>query len=69
MPAFLRDPIVLYYIFAVIIAFPVVRILARAGLEKYWAALLAVPMVGLGCVMGVLTFRRWPVLFGGGKAE
>lgn len=48
-----------YYIFAVAIAFPVVRVFGRAGLRRDYAALLAIPMVGLTCCLAALTFSRW----------
>ena len=57
-----RDPYVMYYLFAALIAFPVTLILKRAGLRRDYAALLAIPMVGLACCMGVMAFSRWPAL-------
>jgi hypothetical protein len=55
----------LYYIFAALIAYPVVRILRRAGFEPVYATLLAVPMVGLTCCCAVMAFSPWPAKQGG----
>lgn len=57
----LHDPYYMYYLFAALVAFPVVRILGRAGLAPYWAGLLAVPMIGFACCAGVMAFRKWRV--------
>jgi hypothetical protein len=56
----LHMPVVQYYIFAVLVAFPVARSLRRAGFPMLWAALLIIPMVGFLCCAGVMALKPWP---------
>jgi hypothetical protein len=55
-----NNPFWLYYIFAALIAFPVVRVFRRAGLRTDYAALLAIPLLGLACCCAVLALSPWP---------
>jgi hypothetical protein len=57
----LHDPYYMYYLFAALVTFPVIRILKRAGFPLFWAGLLAVPMIGFACCAGVLALRKWRV--------
>ena len=49
-----------YYISAVLVAVPVMRILMRAGFKPFWAVLLVVPDIGLILCAALLAFRKWP---------
>lgn len=49
-----------YYIFALLVAWPVARIFMRAGFAPLWAALLLVPAYGLILCTFVLAVRKWP---------
>lgn len=53
-----NDPLIQYYISAVIMLVPVIRILERAGFRPYWALLLGVPMIGYILCAAVLC-RKW----------
>ena len=62
--AFFKDPLVLYYISVMIVAYPFLRIFKRAGFKPTAMLFLAVPMVGYLIVLGCLVFRKWPALAG-----
>lgn len=53
-------PLIKYYLFTLIIAVPVIRVLQRAGFKPYWALLLGVPDVGLILCTAVLALKKWP---------
>jgi hypothetical protein len=59
-----KDPLVLYYIAALVTAYPLVRIFKRAGFSPEPVAFLIVPMVGYLIALGALVFRKWPALQG-----
>lgn len=54
------DPLLLYYIYAALVAFPVAKAYQRMGLSPIFTILLAVPMAGIACCAGVMAFKRWP---------
>ncbi len=54
------DPVARYYLFALVVAVPVVQVFRRAGFRPYWAALLGVPQVGLILCLLLLALRKWP---------
>jgi hypothetical protein len=59
MTEILHDPLKMYYAFALLVVFPVLRILKRASLAPFWAALLALPLVGFTACAGVLALSKW----------
>lgn len=60
LSSLLSNSVTQYYIFSAIMLWPMARIFMRAGFAPWWAALLAVPMVGYLLCAGLLTFRKWP---------
>lgn len=54
-----------YYIFAVLIAFPVTVIFKKAGFPRWWALLLFVPDFGLILCAAVLAAKKWPPVTAG----
>lgn len=61
---FFKDPLVLYYIAAVLTAWPLMQIFKRAGFSPAPVGFLVFPMIGHLIAMGWLVFRRWPALQG-----
>lgn len=59
MTELLENPVVQYYLTALVAAIPVARTFKRAGLNPFFTLLLAAPMTGLILCMGVLAFRNW----------
>ncbi len=59
MPDFLNDPLVKYYISAVIALYPMARIFMRAGLRPVYAVLLAVPYIGFILCLAALARLKW----------
>ena len=57
-----HDPIYQYYSFALLCAWPVVRIFRRAGLKDAYALLLIVPIAGFIACAGILALSPWPAL-------
>lgn len=55
----LKDPVVQYYLTALVAAVPVARTFRRAGLNPLFTLLLAAPLTGFILCMGVLAFRTW----------
>jgi hypothetical protein len=55
-----HDPMVRYYIFALLALIPIVRIFDRAGFRAYWATLLVVPQVGFILCAVALALKKWP---------
>jgi hypothetical protein len=49
-----------YLLFTVVLGVPYFRILRRAGLSPYYAALVVVPFLGYLAIEVVLAFARWP---------
>jgi len=49
-----------YLLFTVVLSVPYWRILRRAGLSPYYAALVIVPFLGYLAIEIVLAFARWP---------
>lgn len=60
--ALITDPMMAYYILAVIIFWPIFKIFKRAGLSPLPAVSLAVPYVGLIIAASFLCFQKWPSL-------
>lgn len=59
MTEWIHNPVVQYYVAALLAAFPVARIFTRAGFAFCYAILLAVPFVGFILCLAVLSFRKW----------
>ncbi len=55
-----HNPLALYYIFALLILVPLVRIYQRAGLKAFWVLLLAVPEIGAILAVLPLALQKWP---------
>ncbi len=49
-----------YLLLTVVLGVPYWRILRRAGLSPYYAALVVVPLLGYLAIEIVLAFARWP---------
>jgi hypothetical protein len=64
MMEYLKDPLVLYYIAAVAMVVPMVRVLRRTGLNPFYAALLFVPMLGYILAAGAVALQKWPAAGG-----
>lgn len=62
LPAVFHDPLQLYYLSVLVLAWPVARIFRRAGFSPLWALLLGIPFVGYIAAAGVLALKRWPAL-------
>lgn len=63
LPAFIdltQQPIWAYYIAVALMMAPVVRIFMRAGLRRYWALLLLLPLAGFIFAACALAFQKWP---------
>ncbi len=60
LSSLLSNSVTQYYIFVLIMLWPMARIFRRAGFAPWWAAVLAVPMMGYLLCAGLLTLRRWP---------
>lgn len=58
---FVRSPYFGLALFNVAIVWPIGRILRRAGLSPWWAALALIPF-GYIVTIGLLAHRRWPNL-------
>ncbi len=59
---FLSDPFVKYYLSALVILYPLIRIFRRAGLPPVYAITVLVPFIGYIVAVAVLALQRWPVL-------
>ncbi|MDD9901415.1 MAG: hypothetical protein OXT65_10580 [Alphaproteobacteria bacterium] len=65
MPGFEKyadNPLIMYYVFAVIVAYPVSRIFRRAGFPAYEAVALVLPVLGFLACAALLSLRPWPAL-------
>lgn len=63
------NPLAGYYIAVFTIIWPVSTIFARAGFKRAEAFVLLAPFIGYFAMLGLLVFRRWPVLPAKAKKE
>lgn len=61
----LGDPVIKYYLSALLALYPVGRIYYRAGFSCAWALLLFVPLFGFLLCLMVLASRNWKLALPG----
>ncbi len=61
-PAALATPLVVHFVVAIAVLYPLIRILRRAGLPVWPAVGILVPVIGFALVGSYLAFRPWPAV-------
>ena len=49
-----------YLVMLVIVGIPIIKLLGKVGLSRYWGLLLIIPVLGIWILLMILAFARWP---------
>lgn len=49
-----------YLVMLVVVGIPIIKLLGKVGLSRYWGLLLIIPVLGIWTLLMILAFARWP---------
>jgi hypothetical protein len=58
----LSNPLILYYLFAVLMLPAFINLFRRAGINYIWILPILIPHLGFVAVLGVMAHKTWPNL-------